>query len=214
MRVRTGAAAAHTDATVRWNTSVFILASIIGSATAMTAHYLQASDCVLAVGSSLTRAPFTPVIPEGKTIVHATADPIDINKEYPAALGIVADAKLFLAQLAAELRRLVGEGRADRRAETAETIARIKRDWRAEYEPLFADDASPPGLHLGVRRGPDPYRFSMPRPGFSMSGLWRRSGTGIVRSGAAPESVPSPPDRRGIAAGSPAGTGPPHAARA
>ena len=69
----------------------------------MTAHYLQASDCVLAVGSSLTRAPFTPVIPEGKTIVHATADPIDINKEYPAALGIVADAKLFLAQLAAEL---------------------------------------------------------------------------------------------------------------
>ena len=113
------------------------------STTAMTAHYLQASDCVLAVGTSLTRAPFTPVLPEGKTIVHATADPIDINKEYPAALGIVADAKLFLAQLAAELRRQVGEGRTARRAETAETIARLKRDWRADYEPLFADDASP-----------------------------------------------------------------------
>ena len=113
------------------------------STTAMTAHYLQASDCVLAVGTSLTRAPFTPVIPEGKTIVHATADPIDINKEYPAALGIVADAKLFLAQLAAELKRQVGEGRTARRAETAETIARLKRDWRADYEPLFADDASP-----------------------------------------------------------------------
>ncbi len=113
------------------------------STTAMTAHYLQASDCVLAVGTSLTRAPFTPVLPEGKTIVHATADPIDINKEYPAALGIVADAKLFLAQLAAELGRQVGEGRAAQRAETAETIARLKRDWRADYEPLFADDAAP-----------------------------------------------------------------------
>ena len=70
-------------------------------------------------------------------------DPIDINKEYAAAVGIVADAKLFLAQLAAELRRHVGEGRAEQRAETAETIARIKREWQAEYEPLFADDSAP-----------------------------------------------------------------------
>ena len=113
------------------------------STTAMTAHYLQASDTLLAVGTSLTRAPFTPVIPDGKTIVHATNDSIDINKEYAAALGIVADAKLFLGQLAAELRRRVGEGRAARRAESADTVARIKGEWRAEYEPLFADDSSP-----------------------------------------------------------------------
>ena len=113
------------------------------STTAMAAHYLQASDAVLAVGSSLTRAPFTPVIPDGKTIVHATNDPIDINKEYAAAVGIVADAKLFLGQLATELRHHVGEGRAEQRAETADTIAGIEREWRAEYEPLFADDSAP-----------------------------------------------------------------------
>ena len=121
------------------------LATGIGalSTTAMTAHYLQASDTLLAVGTSLTRAPFTPVIPDGKAILHATNDSIDINKEYAAALGIVADAKLFLAQLAAELRRHVGEGRAELRAESADAIARIKGEWRAEYEPLFADDSSP-----------------------------------------------------------------------
>ena len=113
------------------------------STTAMTAHYLRASDTLLAVGTSLTRAPFTPVIPDGKTIIHATNDPIDINKEYAVALGIVADARLFLVQLAAELRRLAGDGRAERRAETADTIARLKREWRAEYEPLFADDSVP-----------------------------------------------------------------------
>lgn len=113
------------------------------STTAMTAHFLEESDTLLAVGSSLTRAPFTPVIPEGKTILHATADPVDINKEYPAALGIVADAKLFLAQLAAALRRLVGAGRAGHRVETERTIARLKRAWRAEYEPLFADESAP-----------------------------------------------------------------------
>ena len=83
------------------------------------------------------------MIPEGKTILHATADPIDINKEYPAAVGIVADARLFLAQLAAALRRLVGDGRAARRVETERTIARLKRAWRAEYEPLFADESTP-----------------------------------------------------------------------
>ena len=113
------------------------------STTAMTAHFLEASDAMLAVGSSLTRAPFTPVVPGEKTIIHATVDPIDINKEYPAALGIVADAKLFLAQLAGALRRLVGDGRADRHAETAATIADLKRAWRADYEPLFADDRVP-----------------------------------------------------------------------
>ena len=113
------------------------------STTAMAAHYLQASDAMLAVGSSLTRAPFTPIIPDGKTLVHATNDAIDINKEYETAVGIVADAKLFLAQLAAELRRHVGEGRAERRAETAATVARIKAAWQAEYEPLFADESAP-----------------------------------------------------------------------
>ena len=113
------------------------------STTAMAAHYLQESDAMLAVGSSLTRAPFTPIVPDGKTLVHATNDAIDINKEYETALGIVADAKLFLGQLAAELRRHVGEGRAERRAETADTVARIKAAWQAEYEPLFADDSAP-----------------------------------------------------------------------
>lgn len=122
------------------------LAAGVGAlvATAMVSHYLGKSDALLAVGSSLSVAPFTRVIPEGKTIIHVTVDPVDINKDYPAAVGVISDAKLFLAALAGELRRRLGSrGRADVRAATEEELARIKSDWLAEFEPLFADDSAP-----------------------------------------------------------------------
>ena len=122
------------------------LAAGVGAlvATAMVTHYLGKSDTLLAVGSSLSVAPFTRVIPEGKTIIHVTVDPVDINKDYPAAVGVISDAKLFLAALAEELRRRLGSrGRADVRAATEEEVARIKSDWLAEFEPLFTDDSAP-----------------------------------------------------------------------
>ena len=70
----------------------------------MAAHYLETADTVLVVGSSLSRMSFTPDLPEGKTIIHATNDTVDLNKSYPTAVPILADAKLFLRQLADELR--------------------------------------------------------------------------------------------------------------
>jgi thiamine pyrophosphate-dependent acetolactate synthase large subunit-like protein len=111
--------------------------------TAMAAHYINACDVLLAVGSSLSRAPFTPVVPEGKTIIHATVDPRDIHKEYAADVGIIADAKLFLAQLAEALRSLVGPRQRELGAKNARILANLRRDWLAEYEPQFSDDSVP-----------------------------------------------------------------------
>ena len=111
--------------------------------TAMAAHYIAASDVVLALGASLSRAPFTPTIPEGKTIVHNTVDPADVNKEYPAAVPVIADAKLFLAQLADELDRQLKRPRTEHRARTTKTLARIRAEWLAEYEAEFADEKAP-----------------------------------------------------------------------
>jgi acetolactate synthase-1/2/3 large subunit len=109
----------------------------------MAAHYINACDVLLAVGSSLSRAPFTPVVPEGKTIIHATVDPRDIHKEYAADVGIIADAKLFLAQLAEALRSLVGPRQRELGAKNARILANLRRDWLAEYEPQFSDDSVP-----------------------------------------------------------------------
>ena len=101
--------------------------------TGMVAHYLAHSDTLLAVGTSLSLAPFTPQIPDGKTIVHATNDPTDLHKIYPADVAICADAKLFLAQLADVLRSRVGKAQEEMRRSTAARLAELRAAWRADF---------------------------------------------------------------------------------
>jgi thiamine pyrophosphate-dependent acetolactate synthase large subunit-like protein len=111
--------------------------------TGMAMHFLAHSDVVLAVGSSLSQSAFTPAIQRGKVLIHATNDPSDLSKVYATDVAIAADAKLFLGQLLEELRGRVGDRERTRRAEVAQTIARLKAAWRAEYENEFSDDGTP-----------------------------------------------------------------------
>ena len=114
------------------------------TATAMVVEELDACDALLAVGTSLSHAPFTRVVPDNKTIVHATVDPSDINKDYAATTGVIADAKLFLEQLAVELRKRIGDdGLGEKRAATEARLAKTRTAWLAEFEPLFSDDSEP-----------------------------------------------------------------------
>src|SRR5487761_1362907 len=53
------------------------------------ADFLNKSDLVLAVGSSLTVTNFGPALPPGKTLIHSTNDSSDINKEYRADHALV-----------------------------------------------------------------------------------------------------------------------------
>ena len=111
--------------------------------TAAVMHYLEHADVVLAVGSSISQSSFTPAIPPGKTLIHATNDARDLNKVHQTAVAIAADAKLFLGQLLEELRGRVGEKEKTRRAEVAAKIASLKKAWRAEYENEFSDEGTP-----------------------------------------------------------------------
>ena len=45
---------------------------------------------------SLSQSTFTPAIPPGKMLIHATNDPRDLNKVHQTDVPILADAKLFL----------------------------------------------------------------------------------------------------------------------
>lgn len=109
--------------------------------TAMAAHYISTSDTLMAVGSSLSNSNFTPQIPDGKTIIHATNDPGDLNKTYAADVAVCADAKLFLAQLAAVLRSRVGKGQTEMRQQTVAKLAELRTAWRAQFASEFADDS-------------------------------------------------------------------------
>lgn len=111
--------------------------------TGMVSHYLTESDVLLAVGTSLSLASFTPVIPPGKTIIHATNDPGDLHKQYATAIAIEADAKLFLAALAEELRGRIGPRQTELRGHNVAVLAKTRAEWEAGYEQEFADDSEP-----------------------------------------------------------------------
>jgi acetolactate synthase I/II/III large subunit len=113
------------------------------SQTPMVQHFLRECDVLLVVGSSLSRTDFTPEVPAGKTIVHVTIDPADLNKTHWTAVPVPADARLFLEALAERLRPLAGAAQRERALAAEETIARLRAEWLADFETLFGDDSRP-----------------------------------------------------------------------
>ena len=107
------------------------------STTRQTAHFLARSDVIFGIGTSFTRTPYGRTMPAGKTMIHATLDAADINKDYKADLGLVGDAKLTLAALLAEI------GTATKSNGTAAELAAIKKAWLAEWEPEFSSNETP-----------------------------------------------------------------------
>ena len=113
------------------------------SQTAMVGDYLSRCDALFAIGSSLSRSIFAPAIPAGRrTIVHATNDPRDLNKDYVPDVPILGDAKLVLAQMVEEIRSQSGSGRSGR-SEVEEYLARLRTPWRARWAPKLTSDQVP-----------------------------------------------------------------------
>jgi len=113
------------------------------SQSKMFAEFMNRADLVFAIGSSLTKTSFGPVVPKGKVIVHSTNDASDINKDYRADHGLVGDAALVLDALIAEVARQKGKG--DGKALTAmqDEIAAIKKAWLAEWSKHFESNEVP-----------------------------------------------------------------------
>jgi len=66
--------------------------------------FLQASDVIFGIGCSFTSTSFGQTMPTGKTIVHATLDAADINKDQECDYALVGDAELTLRALLAAIR--------------------------------------------------------------------------------------------------------------
>jgi acetolactate synthase-1/2/3 large subunit len=75
-------------------------------------------------------------------LVHVDIDPSEIGRHYPVTVGILADAKVFLAQLAQEAtqRRIARSGRL---AKWNEMIDGWRREWEAFTSPNFDIGGSP-----------------------------------------------------------------------
>lgn len=109
------------------------------SGTAAAGHFLSRADVICGLGCSFTTTIFGAPIPPGKTVIHLTNHEEDINKDVPADVAILGDAKFALRQLIDEVRRQ-GKPRAE---SPLDEIAAVKEAWLAEWRPLLTSSESP-----------------------------------------------------------------------
>jgi acetolactate synthase-1/2/3 large subunit len=113
-------------------------------------HAARQADVLLALGvrfDDRTSSSWIPgysfSIPPTK-LIHVDIDPEEIGRNYPVALGLMADVRTFLRQVLAEVEsRKVGPEAAARRRQWLSAIAGYRKDWEALIAPGFLDDSSP-----------------------------------------------------------------------
>jgi acetolactate synthase I/II/III large subunit len=113
--------------------------------------YVAKADLVLAIGTSLTRTPFGPSVPAGKTIIHSTNDSADVNKEYRVDHAVIGDADPVLKALIAEIGRQHGGGGGNELASLKEEIAAAKAAWLAEWAKHLDSDEVPINQYRVIR---------------------------------------------------------------
>ena len=109
-----------------------------GATTLPARRWIQDSDVLFAVGSSLTKTPYGQPIPDGKIIIHNTESPEDINKDYPVEIGLPGDALLTLQAMIefAKSKSLI-------LSDIAREISVIKEAWMEDWTPLLNSDEIP-----------------------------------------------------------------------
>jgi acetolactate synthase-1/2/3 large subunit len=105
-------------------------------------HFVGRSDVVFGIGCSFTKHGMSMNIPPGKTMIQATNDPADINKDYNIDYPIVGDAKLVLRQMIDACRDIVGQTRQQSQT-TAREIKANRDTWLAQWRPKLTHSQAP-----------------------------------------------------------------------
>jgi acetolactate synthase-1/2/3 large subunit len=113
-------------------------------------HATRQADVLLALGvrfDDRTSSSWIPgysfTIPPTK-LIHVDIDPEEIGRNYPVALGLMADVRTFLRQVLAELdRRKNTSVKADARKKWLAAIDSYRKEWDEFVAPGFADDSTP-----------------------------------------------------------------------
>ena len=105
-------------------------------------RFLDDADVIFGVGCSFTTTGFGVKMPRGKTVIHATLDPSDLNKDLPAQHALVGDAQLVLQALLGGLKGrplpLAGE-----RSDVPQKIEAVNGPWMEKWTPLLTSDETP-----------------------------------------------------------------------
>src|SRR6185437_3412408 len=105
------------------------------------AKWLDECDLLFGIGCSFTATSFGLAIPPGKRVIHATLDPLDIDKSVPSELALAGDAKLTLAALLGAVKRRVPEKRDA--SKVSQAIKATEREWLAKWAAKRSSDSAP-----------------------------------------------------------------------
>ena len=122
-----------------------------GTTTGPANDWLTGSDVLLALGSSLTRTPYGQKIKPGKTIIHNTNNPDELNKDEAADIGLVGDTALTIQALIACIKAKTGSKGCGDRAKAEAAVAASKAKWMEQWSPVLAADEEPISYYRVIR---------------------------------------------------------------
>lgn len=105
--------------------------------------FLHTADVIFGIGCSFGITNFAVPMPKGKTIIHATLDPADINKGVTSEYALIGDARLTLEALLDETRERLGGKPRGRVEQVTQEIKSSKADWLAKWMPKLTSDELP-----------------------------------------------------------------------
>ena len=114
-------------------------------------HFIRNADVIFGIGCSFFATGFGIQIPKGKTVIHSTLDPLDLDNTVEVTQPLVGDAKLTLAALIPEIRALVGDDGRGRADGIAAEIASIRDEWITDWRPRLDDNSAPLSPYRVIR---------------------------------------------------------------
>ena len=119
----------------------------LGSGSGATSQeartWLQESDVLFAVGSSMSRTSYGQPIPDGKVIIHNTETVEDLNKDFSVDCGLVGDSKLTLQMLIGEVKAQLGSDGRKGSTNVASEIKDVHDKWMSDWTEVLATDEVP-----------------------------------------------------------------------
>jgi len=104
-------------------------------------QFLDKADVIFGIGCPFTETNFGVKMPKGPKIIHGTLDPMHLNKDVRAEIGLIGDAALTLDALLAELATLVPSPRDP--TPVAVEIQTVREPWLAEWMPKLTSKDAP-----------------------------------------------------------------------
>jgi thiamine pyrophosphate-dependent acetolactate synthase large subunit-like protein len=113
--------------------------------------FVQGADVIFGVGCSFAATNYGIQFPTGKTVIHATLDPSDIDRTVEAQYALIGDAQLTLDALIEAVRSAIGESGRGRRDAVVAQIEASRSEWLASWAHETDSDEAPLSPYRVIR---------------------------------------------------------------